>query len=222
MTTKDEALAMALEALEALEIAEKHMAYVEFTETITAIREAQAQPPKWQVLSDSERLQIVQNHRLNVGDWTQNGRSVAEAIEAKLREKNARKPSNASEAHSCPYHCDRPECVRAQRDELRERLAGVEAGGEPESFEQWNEKQHGDPEEIGFLQALRIAYCSGQDSVYRTRPQPKAIHAGYALVPVEPTPEMVEAIGVPGSGMYEREVWAAMLSAAPKPEKEPG
>jgi hypothetical protein len=36
---------------------------------------------------------------------------------------------------------------------------------EPESFEQWNAKQHGDPEEIGFLQALRIAYCSGQDSV---------------------------------------------------------
>lgn len=35
---------------------------------------------------------------------------------------------------------------------------------EPESFEAWNAKQHGDPEEIGFLQALRIAYCSGQDS----------------------------------------------------------
>ena len=37
--------------------------------------------------------------------------------------------------------------------------------GEPETFEAWNAKQHGDPEEIGFLQALRIAYCSGQDSV---------------------------------------------------------
>jgi len=36
---------------------------------------------------------------------------------------------------------------------------------EPESFEQWNAKQHADPEEIGFLQALRIAYCAGQDSV---------------------------------------------------------
>lgn len=34
-----------------------------------------------------------------------------------------------------------------------------------ESFEKWNAKQHGDPEEIGFLQALRIAYCHGQDSM---------------------------------------------------------
>jgi hypothetical protein len=42
---------------------------------------------------------------------------------------------------------------------------------EPESFEQWNAKQHGDPEEIGFLQALRIAYCAGQDSVTKTTPQ---------------------------------------------------
>jgi hypothetical protein len=36
---------------------------------------------------------------------------------------------------------------------------------EPETFERWNAKQHGDPEEIGFLQALRIAYCAGQNSV---------------------------------------------------------
>jgi hypothetical protein len=43
---------------------------------------------------------------------------------------------------------------------------------EPESFEQWNAKQHGDPEEIGFLQALRIAYCAGQDSVTNTTPPP--------------------------------------------------
>ena len=25
--------------------------------------------------------------------------------------------------HSCSYYCDRPECIKAQRDELRERLA---------------------------------------------------------------------------------------------------
>lgn len=28
-----------------------------------------------------------------------------------------------TDIHSCSYHCDRPECIRAQRDELRERLA---------------------------------------------------------------------------------------------------
>lgn len=41
---------------------------------------------------------------------------------------------------------------------------------QPESFEQWNAKQHGDLEEIGFLQALRIAYCAGQDSVTKGTP----------------------------------------------------
>ena len=37
-------------------------------------------------------------------------------------------------------------------------------------FEAWLAKQHGDPEEIGFLQALRIAYIAGQDSI-TTPPQ---------------------------------------------------
>lgn len=27
-----------------------------------------------------------------------------------------------SDVHSCSYYCDRPECVKAQRDEFRERL----------------------------------------------------------------------------------------------------
>lgn len=36
---------------------------------------------------------------------------------------------------------------------------------EPLTFEEWLAKQHGDPEEIGFLQALRIAYIAGQDSI---------------------------------------------------------
>ena len=28
-----------------------------------------------------------------------------------------------TEIHSCSYYCDRPECIKAQRDELRDRLA---------------------------------------------------------------------------------------------------
>jgi hypothetical protein len=48
---------------------------------------------------------------------------------------------------------------------------------EPESFEAWYAKQHGDPEEIGFLQALRIAYCAGQDSVTKAQPQQKPLFA---------------------------------------------
>jgi hypothetical protein len=54
--------------------------------------------------------------------------------------------------------------------ESRREVAALKAVQEPESFEQWNAKQHGDPEEIGFLQALRIAYCAGQDSVTKATP----------------------------------------------------
>lgn len=28
-----------------------------------------------------------------------------------------------TDIHSCSYHCDKPECIKAQRDELRDRLA---------------------------------------------------------------------------------------------------
>lgn len=31
-----------------------------------------------------------------------------------------------TDVHSCSYYCDRPECIKAQRDELRERLAQAE------------------------------------------------------------------------------------------------
>jgi hypothetical protein len=34
--------------------------------------------------------------------------------------KDALKPTD--ELHTCSYECDRPECVRAQRDELRDRV----------------------------------------------------------------------------------------------------
>ena len=33
-----------------------------------------------------------------------------------------------TDVHSCSYYCDRPECIKAQRDELRERLAQPEQG----------------------------------------------------------------------------------------------
>jgi hypothetical protein len=40
-----------------------------------------------------------------------------------------------TDIHSCSYHCDRLECIKAQRDELRERLAQPEQKPVPwESF----------------------------------------------------------------------------------------
>lgn len=31
--------------------------------------------------------------------------------------------------HSCGYHCDRPECIKAQRDELRDKFVAREWQG---------------------------------------------------------------------------------------------
>lgn len=41
---------------------------------------------------------------------------------------------DCSEIHSCSYNCDRPACIKAQRDELRDRLAAQPA--EPDEIEQ--------------------------------------------------------------------------------------
>lgn len=32
------------------------------------------------------------------------------------------------EIHSCSYYCDKPECIKTQRDELRERFGGMNDG----------------------------------------------------------------------------------------------
>jgi hypothetical protein len=40
-----------------------------------------------------------------------------------VKAKNARELGLDYEVHSCSYYCDRPECIKAQRDELRDKLA---------------------------------------------------------------------------------------------------
>jgi len=66
---------------------------------------------------------------------------------------------------------DRLEELKATAKVIGDNCSDVPAD-EPVAFEQWLANQHGDPEEIGFSQALRVAYISGQDSI--TRPQPAA------------------------------------------------
>ena len=81
--------------------------------------------------------------------------------------------ANESEGDECNCGADE---INAQFDKaitaIKEALAQPEQ--EPVAFEEWLSKQHGDPEEIGFLQALRIAYISGQDSI-TTPPQRKPL-----------------------------------------------
>lgn len=69
-----------------------------------------------------------------------------------------------ADAESCEVIVSMANAIeQAVSDAVVQKLATVSV--EPVQFEEWNAKQHGDPEEIGFLQALRIAYCSGQDSM---------------------------------------------------------
>ena len=70
-----------------------------------------------------------------------------------------------------------------------------------------------EPDEAFELGLERIAYYAHPAPQQADR---QRVPDGWKLVPVEPTAEMVRAIGIPGSGLYEREVWAAMLAAAPE------
>ena len=59
----------------------------------------------------------------------------AEQAEAELRDAIAEEEADKDGAHSCGYHCQRPACAIAQRDELRAKLAALEAAsGEPEAW----------------------------------------------------------------------------------------
>ena len=60
-------------------------------------------------------------------------------------------------------------CVMRLENQIERLKAQPEQ--EPVAFEDWLKGQHGDPEEIGFLQALKITYEAGQDS--RTAPPSK-------------------------------------------------
>ena len=45
-----------------------------------------------------------------------------------------------TDIHSCGYYCDRPLCIKAQRDELRDKFIATipTPMAEPEPFEYWN------------------------------------------------------------------------------------
>lgn len=64
--------------------------------------------------SVEERTQEMLADVLTVGSaWSKDGERIDPASVFK----------DHGAIHSCSYHCDRPECIKAQRDELRERLA---------------------------------------------------------------------------------------------------
>ena len=82
-----------------------------------------------------------------------------EAALAQPKQKNCEYNNGTCTRNGCRGVCQAEIC----RKKVETQLAQSEQ--EPVAFEEWLSKQHGDPEEIGFLQALRIAYISGQDSI---------------------------------------------------------
>jgi hypothetical protein len=64
-----------------------------------------------------------------------------------------------SDIHSCGYYCDRPACIKAQRDELRDKLAQPEQ----ESFS---------PEAI---RATQAAWKMGYDAAKAEQPEQKPV-----------------------------------------------
>ncbi len=60
-----------------------------------------------------------------------------------------------SDAHTCSYHCDRPACIKAQRDELRDKFQVMQAQAEIDAKAQRIAKaqapQHDGCEPIGAI-----------------------------------------------------------------------
>lgn len=143
--TDRQLMQMALEALEA------HADFgIKADKAITSLQEALAEQPAQQgpVLQDIEqyRMQIAGICTAAAGYWKEGDGICPDYDTLALRDVAK---------------------LYAKYDALYKTQPAQQAQPEPMSFEEWDAMQHGDPEEIGFLQALRIAYCAGQDSVTR-------------------------------------------------------
>jgi len=110
MTTKDEALAKALEALEPVStygrVGSRDTDTAKAQQAITAIREALAQPSEWVGLSLEEIWDSAHGlTRIQKDDWVATDADLIEfahIVEARLREKNAGKPAAEDKAGGEP------------------------------------------------------------------------------------------------------------------------
>ena len=126
-----------------------------------------------------------------------------------------------NDMHSCSYFCDRPACIKAQRDELRAALAAQPA--EPDMRHPKiqvligkNARQH-----IWMMLVEQLVEdpnfeTTSMDMEYwdtlhdklkeklTAQPAPAAVPPGYVLVPIEPTRKMVEAYLSANSAYWER------------------
>jgi hypothetical protein len=123
-----------------------------------------------------------------------------------------------SDIHSCSYHCNRPECIKAQRDELRDRLAQPEQPAKID-IDYWVSSR---PQIIEALAKAGFTLMSNANGFWlEPAPQPEREPSGWKLVPLEPTQEMLRATEA-GPVNFPSFCWKAMLSAAPNtPQRKP-
>lgn len=96
-----------------------------------------------------------------------------------------------TEVHSCSYFCDRPECVKAQRDELRSRLAQPEQRPVLQDIEQyrmqmagistaaigyWKEGDdiHPDYDTVALRDVAKL--YAKYDALYKAQPEQEPVH----------------------------------------------
>ena len=102
-----------------------------------------------------------------------------------------------SDVHTCGYYCDRPRCIKEQRDELRDRFQIMQAQAEVDAKAQRK------------VQAQAVN---------------QQLPEGYVLVPIEPTEAMIDmgvavafAASVHGKGgwnNYMKALYRAFIAAA--------
>jgi hypothetical protein len=143
-----------------------------------------------------------------------------------------------SDIHTCSYQCHRPECIKAQRDELRNRFTTLETENAQLRAElaalrehepvAWIVEHDDYPTEVELINELDHApEIIGQEEAKGWRftplyaaPQP-AIPEGFVLVPVEPTDEMIDA-GADAINFYRVDVMRAYTAMVLAAQQETG
>lgn len=129
--------------------------------------------------------------------------------------------------HSCSYYCDRPECVREQRDELVRRYVEPATGDRAEvivalerlmqrAVSIWQETDNGIHSMATYNQLNKEAIA---ETIAMLRAG--AVPDGWKLMPQFATDEMLRA-GRERHGSSLREQYIGMWQAAPTPGQEKG
>lgn len=125
--------------------------------------------------------------------------------------------------HTCSYSCDRPECIRQQRDELAVKLAQQPVAAPGIDLQRlldvWREEARASGP---YAESIINSHIRQIEELIDASPEVSApvthAPAGRALVRTEPTAAMLDAgideIDYGGGAGRARRVWLAMLEAA--------